>query len=134
MRDSFFKRGMGTQFGSEWRYKRQEMGRFIENYQAISLPAYDLDRIVSHNGVREIAIEELATGFVYVMPVEFLPSGTYKRIEHWQEQEQYFLPIGFWTRTSRYEREPKKEPKQKKERKPRAKKIKQYQTSFFGGM
>jgi hypothetical protein len=98
MDTGFFRKGMGTQFGNEWRYKRQEMGRFINAYEAISIPAFDYNRIVSHQGVEYLVIEEMVTGFDYCMPIDFLPSGTFRRIEGWQEPQQYFLRIEWFDR------------------------------------
>ena len=95
--NKFFKAGMGTRISKgTWRYKRQEMGQFIRKYGSISIPAYDLERIIAEESIRRILVEEKSSGDKYYLPIEYLASGTHHTMPKWAEPNQYFIPIHFW--------------------------------------
>lgn len=96
-RTGFFRAGMGTQFGRNWRYKRQEMQLFINKYQAISIPVHDIERIRDAVGVERIVVIEKATGYKYIAPISALEHGYQYTMPKWKEPHQFFIPIEYWT-------------------------------------
>jgi hypothetical protein len=89
----FFRAGMGSQFGKVWRYRRQEMQMFIMKYGALSIPAFDLERIESCEGLETLEIIEKATGYKYVAPISVIGEGYARTMSRWQEPNQFFIPV-----------------------------------------
>lgn len=127
--NGFFRAGMGTRIKNNWRYKRQEMGGFIFKYQAISIPAFDIERIQAEEGLENILVEEKATGSKFYAPVDSIEQGMHMNMRTWKEPEQLFIPIECWTQVRKGERRLKKStlPDMRKH----SPEIRQ--TSFFGG-
>lgn len=95
-RTSFFVRGMGTAISKKiWRYKRKDVRPFVNKYQALSIPAYDVERIKEVGTIQKIRVETQDMGTVH-LPIEYLPSGTFEYMSKWQEPNQYFIPICYW--------------------------------------